>query len=270
MRKIDIDEMKRIQVELLQEVDAFCRTNNINYWLDCGTLLGAIRHKGFIPWDDDIDIGMLRPDYDKFMQLFNKEHEHYKAYSIENKEGFLYPFIKIMDTRTVLYEPDEKGAKLSVAIDLFVYDNAPDDERKLRRMYRKRDLYISLHNIRSRLYFTKQKPVVYLMKCIMYPFLLIFPKTFFVKRIVKNAKRYSDMQTKSVGNFTSYTKFVANKKIFSEFINVEFEGRTYRAPIGYDEWLKLFYNDYMTLPPLEKRVSHHEFKAFIEESNEKI
>ena len=117
LRRIEQDELKKIQIEILNVVSTFCEKNDIRYWIDCGTLLGAIRHKGYIPWDDDIDIGMLRPDYDRFMQLFNQENERYKFYSIENNTKFLCPHGKVLDTSTILYEPNKKGNKLSVNID---------------------------------------------------------------------------------------------------------------------------------------------------------
>ena len=78
MREILLDELKKTQIEILDVVDTFCRENNINYWLDSGTLLGAIRHGGYIPWDDDIDIGMLRKDYDIFLKKFNEKNERYR------------------------------------------------------------------------------------------------------------------------------------------------------------------------------------------------
>ena len=80
MKQITLEELKRIQLSILDRVAEFCEKNAINYWLDCGTLLGAVRHKGYIPWDDDIDIGMLRPDYDRFLKTFNEKNDVYKVY----------------------------------------------------------------------------------------------------------------------------------------------------------------------------------------------
>lgn len=268
MKKIELEEMKQIQIQILDAVAAFCAKHKINYWLDCGTLIGAIRHKGYIPWDDDIDLGMLRPDYDRFMELFNKENEVYKAYSIENNSKFLYPFIKVLDTRTVLYEPDENGIKSSVNIDVFVYDNAPDNDKEVAKMYKRRNKYIALSNVRTRCFLSNGRPFVHFLKVVSYPFLLPFPKNYFVKKIAQNSKKYKDVQTKRIGNFTSITKLCCDKNLFSDFISVEFEGKQYPAPIGYDAWLKAFYGDYMQLPPEEKRKPHHCFKAFVLEEND--
>ena len=88
MHELSLDELRKIQIEILDVVVKFCDDHEINYWLDCGTLIGAIRHKGYIPWDDDIDIGMLRPDYEKFMKLFNEENTRYKFMCYELDEKF--------------------------------------------------------------------------------------------------------------------------------------------------------------------------------------
>ena len=77
MRKVELEELRKIQISILDVVADFCEKHKINYWIDSGTLLGAIRHKGYIPWDDDIDIGMLREDYDKFKKLFNQYNDRY-------------------------------------------------------------------------------------------------------------------------------------------------------------------------------------------------
>ena len=127
---------------MFDTVHEFCIKNDIQYWLDSGTLLGAIRHGGYLPWDDDIDIGMLRPDYEKFRRMFNEENTRYHFACVEDDgDDFCYAFGKVLDTNTILYEPDRNGKKIAVNIDVFVYDNAPDDEKKLSRMFRMRNLY---------------------------------------------------------------------------------------------------------------------------------
>ena len=270
MKKLDLKGLKRVQVEILDVVNEFCKKHNINYWLDCGTLIGAVRHHGYIPWDDDIDIGMLRDDYNKFMTLFNAENDRYKFNSIENNNDYLIAFGKVEDTRTALYEPNkEEGIKLCINIDVFVYDNAPDDEVKLAKMFRKRDLYLKLRFAQLYPnYYDKKSLKKRIMRFFLKGYLLFLPKNYYTKKIIKNSKRYLNCNTKRVGNFSSVSKFVGDKKIFNDFVMVKFEGKEYPAPVGYDEWLKNIYGDYMKLPPKEKQVSHHSFEAYILEDGE--
>ena len=265
MRKVDIKEIKRIQLAILNVAADFCEQNSICYWIDSGTLLGAIRHKGYIPWDDDIDIGMLRKDYDAFSQLFNESNSRYQFKCIESDPAFYLPHGKVFDTSTLLYEPDEKGFKSAINIDVFVYDNAPDDDELVKDMYDRRDKLRKHFNLQTA--YTKPGGNVFRRGLVhFYRFLhRFFPRDFFIKRMVANSKRFANQETKRVGNFTAFTRMVCDKRVFSDFIDVEFEGRTYKAPVGYDEWLRSFYGDYMQLPPVEKRVSHHSFVAYAKE-----
>ena len=128
MKQLDINELRAIQLEILDYVAKFCDEHEIKYWLDGGNLIGAIRHKGYIPWDDDVDVGMLRADYEKFMLMFNENNTRYRFTCYELNRSFYLPSGKVTDTETVLYEPDEKGIKTAVYVDIFVYDNAPDDD----------------------------------------------------------------------------------------------------------------------------------------------
>ena len=272
MKEIKLDELKKIQIKILDYVNKFCKENNINYWIDCGTLLGAIRHSGYIPWDDDIDIGMLRNDYDKFLNLFNKTSSRYKLIASENSSDYYYAFGKVIDTKTVLYEPDEKtGVKTGVYIDVFIYDNAPDDDILCQKMFDKRDYYdkFRVAQMYPKLYdhssFRKR-----VMRFFLNLYLKLLPKNFYTKKCIKNSKKYMNKETKRVGNFTSSARAVGDKSIFDSFVNVTFEKKEYPAPVGYDKWLKAFYGDYMKLPPKEKQVSKHKFKAYyIGEKNEK-
>lgn len=258
LKKIELEDLKKIQIKILDVVANFCQKNNIKYWIDSGTLLGAIRHSGYIPWDDDIDVGMLREDFDKFLKLFNTENSQYKAYSIENKDDFYYTYCKVLDTNTILYEPDKNGNKLSVNIDVFVYDNAPDDDKKIQKMFKIRDKYRYYHEVLNCNLDEKTE----IKKLIIRFARIIFKRNYFMKKMVVNEKKYMNKETLRVGNFSGYFKAYCEKSVFNDFIDVTFEGKKYKAPIGYDKWLRAFYNDYMKLPPKEKRVSHHRFEAY--------
>lgn len=263
MRRVLGEELKEIQLQILDVVAAFCEQNGIQYWIDNGTLLGAIRHRGYIPWDDDIDVGMLREDYDRFSSSFNCNNKRYQFVCIENTSDFYLPHGKVCDTSTVLYEPDKNGNKLAINIDIFVYDNAPDDDEELKKMYVQRDKLRLIH-ARQKFSSPQEENIAkrVLKLLLRTGYRICFSKNS-IEKMVENSKKYAACETARVGNFTSYTRMVCNKRVFSSFVDVEFEGRRYKAPVGYDEWLRSFYGDYMKLPPEEKRVSHHTFEAFV-------
>lgn len=265
MRRLSPEEVKKIQIEILDVVAAFCEENHINYWLDSGTLLGAVRHKGYIPWDDDIDIGMLREDYDRFAELFNKSNDRYRFVDIENTPDFYVAFGKVIDTQTILYESDKKGVKISINIDVFIYDNAPDDDDILKKMYNKRDrlVFLSLFSRGNQLtkkdsFFKKTS------KQIIHTLLFGVSSEKCLKKIVENSRRFSDIKTNRKGNFRSTdTRLAVNNDCFSSFVKMEFEGKQYDVLIGYDEYLKQLYGDYMKLPPERERVTHHQYEAYL-------
>lgn len=268
MRKIDTEELKKIQLKILREVADFCEKNNIKYWIDCGTLLGAIRHKGYIPWDDDIDVGMLREDYDKFQRIFNKEDGKYTFVSYESDPTFYLPSGKVIDNSTVLYEPDENGVKLAVNIDIFVYDNAPDDDKEVKKMFDERDrLRNAYMRTSEHINFEKNflKRILRLGRKILYKIRYCGRAQYCkdaIANMIKNSKKYATCKTERVGDFMSFSRMVCSRRAFDSFVDVEFEGEKYKAPVGYDEWLRAFYGDYMQLPPVKERVSHHFFVAF--------
>ncbi len=266
MKQITTEELKSLQIDILKAVDAFCIKNSIHYWMDCGTLLGAVRHGGYIPWDDDIDIGMLREDYDRFIESFNKENDRYRFKCLENSPDFLYPSGKVLDTKTVLYEPDRNGQKISVNIDVFVYDLAPSNPKKCESMYNKRDFLRKMQRQRVENYKIKGNPLKVIGGNLTRLFVRMFPRNYFVNKMVKNSKKYKDAKNfTAVGNFTSYARIYCPKELVNRAIRLKFEDCEFNAPIGYDDWLKAFYKDYMKLPPEEKRVPHHSFEAYIED-----
>lgn len=261
MRELTPQEVKTIQLQILQEVHEFCENNGIKYWLDSGTLLGSVRHKGYIPWDDDIDLGMLRPDYEKFMNTFNQQNKRYQFKSYENDREFLYPFGKVLDTNTELVEV---GNKLCVNIDVFVFDNVPDDAIEEEKLFEKRERYRRMHYLRTTALNTSESHGI--RKCISLITRLlvrVFPKDFFVKRIVSLCKKYSNVSTLRVGDVSGFSAMTCDRSEVASVIDGIFEGNYYKIPKGYDAWLRAFYGDYMQLPPEEERITHHNYKAYI-------
>lgn len=266
MKQMTTEEVKAVQIAILSHVAEFCDKNGIRYWIDCGTLLGAVRHKGYIPWDDDIDVGMLREDYDRFTALFNAANSQYRFFCIENTPDFYVPHGKVCDNTTVLFEPDENGFKSAVNIDIFVYDNAPEDDREVKKMFDRRDKLRHRFGILYSGSIHRGSPLKRILKRARYiVFKLLYGREHLITEQVENSKKYATATTARVGDFTSVSRMVCDKRVFEDLTLVEFEGKQFKAPIGYDEWLTAFYGDYMTPPPVEERKSHHAYKAFFKE-----
>ena len=137
MEQMTLEEARKSEVEILDVVAKFCDEHKIKYWINCGTLLGAIRHKGFIPWDDDIDVGMLRPEYERFMKEFNGYNPKYEFCCPENRSDWPLAFGKVLDTDLI-----------GVGVDIFFYDNAPDDDDAVKKIFQKRDELYRMNRIR--------------------------------------------------------------------------------------------------------------------------
>ena len=123
IKYLSMDEIKSVELEILKYVHDFCEKNDIKYFINYGTLIGAVRHKGFIPWDDDIDICMFRKDYEKFIELFSKDDGKYKILSLESSDKYYNNFIKVIDSKTKI--EDERNYKTydsGIFIDIFPMD----------------------------------------------------------------------------------------------------------------------------------------------------
>ncbi|MBR4183150.1 MAG: LicD family protein [Lachnospiraceae bacterium] len=261
-REINVEELKQIQINILDYVAAFCDENNIKYWINSGTLLGAVRHGGYIPWDDDIDLGMLREDYDRFISTYSDPTGRFSLIGYEADGITPVSFLKVIDNNTVLYEPDETGLRIAVYIDIFVYDNAPESLDEVERMYDVRDNYFRLINSQNDK--TWPEGMLHKASMLLYRLRKVYFKgrCYYVKKMIVNAKRYNTGECARVGDFLAFLRFTCDKDVLSEMTEIAFEGKKYKAPKRYDEWLTAMYGDYMTLPPVEERVSHHKFKAY--------
>lgn len=267
MKQIDIDQLKNIQLEILNEVSFFCDSNDIKYFLVGGTLLGAVRHSGYIPWDDDIDIAMLREDYEKFIDIFNISG--YKIFAYRNSEKYCFPFVKIAKTNTLLIEPYEtfSDCKIGINIDLFPIDSI--SKNIILQKFTIESIKITRFILSLRLCISNKKRVFY--KRLL---LEIIKKVVNIKMLLKLinniAKFRENERSELLGIFVwgyGYKEIVL-REYFSDIVKIEFEKSIYNAPIGYDGYLSHVYGDYMKLPPLDKRVTHHDFKAFWKENEE--
>lgn len=264
MKKINIQELKIIQIEILNNFDSFCKANGINYWLDFGTLLGAVRHRGFIPWDDDVDIAMLRDDYERAAALFNRMSDgRYIFQTPTTDKTMCYPFGKLLDTQTVLYEYGKSGIKTCVYVDVFVYDNSPNDQVIVKKMLKKRDFLGRLRRLKlpMRKDISLFKKILYLIGHIL---LLPFSMNTINRALDKNARQYTASLTTNVSNFVNPydSDLTVVKSLFQNLTDVEFEGKLYPAPKDYDVWLTKLYGNYMQLPPVDQRGGHHVIDAY--------
>lgn len=268
MKLMSFEEVLKLQVDILAKVDSFCREQSISYTVDGGTCIGAVRHKGYIPWDDDIDIAMTRPNYDRFIHSFNGRFKELVLYAPELNWDYYAPYANVCDNRTVLNEGanGHRGMSIGVKIDIFPIDGVATDLNLYHK--NKTILKILWHLLLIKRYDLKglwpQKKFVFL------KYLLI--------KVFSSPLRYGFIQRKIHSLATSYpfdsSKFVedfvmpwphdvrCSHQAFDEYIMTDFEDISVSILSGYDEYLTKLYGDYMQLPPEEKRINHHHFEAY--------
>jgi len=264
MDEINLQELRNVQIEILDFFHAFCLENNIHYSLACGTLLGAIRHKGYIPWDDDIDVQMVRPEYNKFLRLFPKSiNSTYELFSLGTNPNYSLPFAKLADKRTFVIEYRNSTVK-AVNIDIFPVDYIktlhPEEDTTYRRVKIIRKLWLirSLKINSSRNLY--QNILLFFLKVLTF----YISARFLADRINKTAEHTGSEASDYLFEIVDGSFYLKSfsKDAFTSTVQVEFEGNFYHALKGYDEYLTACYGDYMKLPPEEGRISHHKIKAF--------
>lgn len=270
MKEVEQEAYKRIPLDILIHVSDFCNKNGIRYWLGYGTLLGAIRHQGYIPWDDDIDIVIPRKDYDKFRKIY--QSEKYPLIDLLSNKKYNIGVAKIYDTNTCYYYKKHFKREIGLFIDVFVLDNIPSDEKERKKWfwsikrYKLFNLYknTKLSEILSSKYSWKVKILAIFSK------MLPIPSSWVHNKIVELLSKYDNRECEYVGcpedmrinkKRELYT-FIFPKELFDEIIEVKFENHFFKVPARYDEVLKILYGNYMELPPIEERKGKHDLIAF--------
>lgn len=265
--RITLEEIQDLEYEILKEFDDFARKNEIKYFLCGGTLLGAIRHNDFIPWDDDIDICLLREDYDKLISLV-KDHRVMKnqryRFCLPLDDNYIYPYIKIVDEKTIVYEKDiDHCFCLGVWIDVFPMDAWPEQTKDIQKVLRKHALYKFFNKIyvAGNLSSVQKKIVAIIGKMGYAVFFHGKTSKYWIEKMLSLIKPSSgDL----IGNrsWPNKDKEMFDKSIFSEVIYHSFRDRKFPIPVGYDEYLTRMYGDYMKIPAPEDRV-YHDFEGYV-------
>jgi lipopolysaccharide cholinephosphotransferase len=248
-------EMQKVELRILKQVIQFCEENNIKYFLYYGTLLGAIREKGFIPWDDDVDIAMPREDYNRFLKTY-KDDERYKLSYLGIEKDYYLPFAKVYDSYTYLNERVTQNIPMGVYIDIFPID-----------VYDKNKTTFYINKIKRGLIHCKisliKQDNTRLMKLLILLGRAVsfwYPLRKSIHSMENNLKISPISEAKQVGVLT---EGLLNTKPFpssyiKETIDWPFEDITVKVPARYDELLTHLYGDYMTPPPSKKRKTAHE------------
>ena len=263
-RQLNEEEIKEVELGVMDYIHNLCQKENINYSLAYGTLLGAVRHKGYIPWDDDVDISLKRGEYDKLYQAVLRDNDPiYKVASWENDARYPYPFYRVYDARTV-YENNyiENDIDLGICVDVFPFDYYADVNKEMVKLdtYRRLSVY-TLYGIHSK--------NAGLKNIIRYLLVLVFRltrvKTWNKKmNLLSMQANDNDFIDYLMENKRTSTKF--EKTLLDKVMDSPFEDRTYKIPEASHQILSAIYgDDFMEIPPVEKRVKHDDFVAYIKE-----
>ena len=266
MKKLSLDQIKKIELDMLLSFHTFCEENKLQYSLCGGTLLGAIRHKGFIPWDDDIDVFMPRPDYEKLRKLCSGKCitgsyylTDWKVQGEKNSKLLMYyPFLKLIDLNTEV-DTKDVSAKYYTAIwiDIFPIDGLPASEKETKKIFKKVWLlrqFFSLHFCKK---IIAKGPVRKLMKIPFWPIARMMNGKKICKRLDELSETIDYDSSELVGGIINgYGPQEKISKSLLEPMEVEFEGHVFCGIRGYDVYLSNLYGEYMQLPPESKRICH--------------
>lgn len=246
----DIKDLQNEMLKIMCAIDKVCRENNIHYILDSGTMLGAVRHQGFIPWDDDADIIMLRDDYEKFIDIANRQlPPEFRFECLENTKEYPYNFGKVRAVNTLFREnftKNTKGINHGIYIDIFPMDYV--EEKNFLKHAKWVGHFTGLRYDKLGLRGKKRKNLTAVV-----PLKLI-------NTMAKKIMKYHYLKGDKVCKLCHYgpNKPIIDKSLFTDVIEVPFEGEMFFIPKQYDSFLKGRYGDYMQLPPIEKQKPCHE------------
>ena len=269
MRELSLSEIQQENLKILKLLDSICRKENIRYTLFYGTLLGAIRHNGFIPWDDDLDIAMPRKDFERLAEYFNVHEQEllpYKWFSYETVSGYPYMIPRVCNTSFKMEMENSDACGMGTFVDIYPMDGAGNGKHIF--LYRKALFYSSMYFSKGLEKYVKTKGLI---KNSIKHFAYVLSKLntwkSIRKRLVSIAAKYSYEQSDYVASMTWLVygeKNIFFKASIEDLIEHKFEDSSFFIPRKYDQMLRDFYGDYLRLPPENERKGHHNYKIFKE------
>ena len=265
MRELELDERKKIGISIMDELDAICERPGIESYIEYGTLIGAVRHHGFIPWDDDVDVWIPIEDYERLLDILKKESSYQVINHLSNND-WPRSFSKLSDPETLIVDTSDENRKScgrGVAVDLFPLFPCLNDEKWISNLVNERNAVISQFCMEKGVYLERSG-----IKNKAKHFVCKTEKTFGKDLSYHRIKLLSlekEIQTREyLGCVISpyEARDIHRGELFASSAYMEFEGKEYKVPAGWDEILSSIYGDYMQLPPVEKRVSNHNVKAY--------
>lgn len=272
--KLTFREAQLGAYEVLKFIDKFCRKNSLTYYLMYGSLIGAVRDKGIIPWDDDIDVMMPRPDYDEFIRYCSEREEEIAPFKLfENSliSQYPHPIARMSDMRYRIDFENEKDYGIGLFVDIYPLDGVGDNleiaKKHVHTSYRNASLCFltsrkkfGVDNTSSKLRLIAKFPA--------YLWANILGNRHYIKKADRLCRKYSFEESKYVSGVAQPWREKAgeNKNIYEkewfEPIEVDFEDGKYIAPKGYDKILTMGYGDYLTPLPEDQRQTHHTFDTY--------
>ena len=256
-----LPHLHRCELLIVNEIKRLCEKNGIKYFMIAGTLLGAVRHRGFIPWDDDMDIGMLREDYERFISAAETDLD--SRFFIQTTETDAYyglSFAKLLLKNTSLVE---NNAANGIFVDIFPFDAVPEspkeESKHKKRTYFLKRLLLAKQNYRVCGKKEYAKRLVYSgLKFVS----LFYSREKLCKKLQSECRRYNipnkmPERIVNIGGAYGYSRETIRCEWVDSTVELPFEEFTFAAPVGYKAYLEYFYGDYMTPPPEDKRYNRH-------------
>lgn len=272
MEKMELKDVQKVALDILIKIDKICHDLHLDYALAYGTLIGAVRHKGFIPWDDDVDIMMPREDYEKLINYFHdnrKNLEPLELFDYRTNSDYPYMICRVSDSRYRLDVYNEKDYGLGVFVDIYPLDGVGNSCSQYIKIKKRTSRYVSMCFLSTRQKIKRENTkslIKYVLKIPAFVIAKTIGKNYFMKKLESWAGRYNYQDCKYVGCIVWASddgiKGIIEKQWFEEKIEMSFENYNFKVPKEYDKILNRIYGNYMQLPNKEDRIAHHYYDAY--------